>query len=931
MPADPRVIFFDLGDTLVFANSAGRLECFPDALDALQILQQRGYRLGLLSNQPAGATVAQVQALLQNLGLASYIEGSLITISTEIPGNVGKPNRPIFDLALQKAGHAAPSDRSIFVAETSSHVAAARGFGWRAILKRNTGACQPGDGDCVVGLSGLLHVLPVLASLAGTNLDLASPPRLVDGLWAVPVDIQSISATLTFDGATSSGAGDASVVFKVGPHGGNPIFDLRQTITGVWLDGASLPVSKAAHHDFGGGANAELRVLEEILEAGSTHTLRVTYTLGPPQASSAGSYQPAMTFNPGPRLVFNFGFTDLGAGRYLESWVPANLIFDQFDLQLELRLLNSSVPHSVITNGAVTPLGINHWRVNFPGRFTALSPLLEIRPTDSLASASSATVLPVSGASVNIETWKPSASAVNLNTQITQIAGFLADNEHSTGPYVHGNRFVAFLNVGGMEYEGGTTTSTGALRHETFHSWWARGVKPASQPDGWWDEAWTVYNDNGASETLPFNFSDPPVTLCPRNPWVRVTAGGAYTEGYRFWKGVAAWIGAGTLRSLMSDFYKQRWRKPVTTMEIEEFLLCRTGEARLVDAFHRFVYGFGDPAPAPDLWLRDEPAHTGSEQWGGTFWNSPDVWVRNADDGGLTHQSPEYGQDNWFYARVRNRGASAARHFVVTFQVKQFAGTQFSYPDDFLPCVAAASGFDLAPGTSVIVKARWPRSLVPPAGTHACLLAAVLTRSDRPVAGKHVWESNNLAQKNLTVVDLKPNTWIVIPVVVSHLRATLAARYRLELLRPRNHPALEAGLLHANPSPFVRTPGLRLASWTSPARPIADEHGQVALDCAGQPQNSSGATPGPVRIARSDDPETLANLPVFGTEARFGTGIRPHIPVALTAQQQLIFGLRLQVPAQARPGEILHVDLVQRDARTGRIVGGVAVEIRVKA
>lgn len=30
----------------------------------------------------------------------------------------------------------------------------------------------------------------------------------------------------------------------------------------------------------------------------------------------------------GPRLAFNFGFTDLGAGRYLEAWVPANLIFD---------------------------------------------------------------------------------------------------------------------------------------------------------------------------------------------------------------------------------------------------------------------------------------------------------------------------------------------------------------------------------------------------------------------------------------------------------------------------------------------------------------------------------------------------------------------------------------------------------------------------
>jgi hypothetical protein len=54
------------------------------------------------------------------------------------------------------------------------------------------------------------------------------------------------------------------------------------------------PSQGFANHDFGGGPHAELRVVESVLAAGSTHTLRVTYMLGPPQASTAGSYQPAM-------------------------------------------------------------------------------------------------------------------------------------------------------------------------------------------------------------------------------------------------------------------------------------------------------------------------------------------------------------------------------------------------------------------------------------------------------------------------------------------------------------------------------------------------------------------------------------------------------------------------------------------------------------
>jgi len=161
-----------------------------------------------------------------------------------------------------------------------------------------------------------------------TNFDLAPPAKMVDSLMAVSIDIQHISASLIFDGATSSGTGDATIDFIVGPGGGCPIFDLRQTITAVWLDGASLAVGDVALHDFGGGADAELRVGNSVLAANSSHTLHMTYTLGTPQASTAGSYQPAITWSAGPRLVFNFGFTDLGPGRYLEAWIPANLIFD---------------------------------------------------------------------------------------------------------------------------------------------------------------------------------------------------------------------------------------------------------------------------------------------------------------------------------------------------------------------------------------------------------------------------------------------------------------------------------------------------------------------------------------------------------------------------------------------------------------------------
>jgi hypothetical protein len=768
------------------------------------------------------------------------------------------------------------------------------------------------------------------------NFDLAPPPKTVDGLQAVPIDIQKITASLTFDGATSSGQGDATLEFVVGPENGNPIFDLRQIITAAWLDGVPLPVAQLAHHDFGGGPDAQLRIVESLLAVETSHTLRLTYSLGPPQAPPAGSYQPAMTWSVGPRLAFNFGFTDLGPGRYLEAWIPANLIFDQFEMVFELQVLNTPVAHTVITNGALTSLGTNHWSVAFPARFTALSTLLELRATDTLISLTDTLNLPISGTVVTIEAWKLASGTVNLATQINNLKTWLAANENNVGPYLHGNRFVAFLNIGGMEYEGGATAGAGSLQHETFHSWWARGVKPASQPDGWWDEAWTVYNVDNPSNSLPFDFTTPPVELCPRNPWVRVTAPGSYTAGYRFFQGVAAWLGTGNLNSFMSEFYGPHRLRPVTTTEIEEFLVCRTGNEWLVDAFQRFIYGFADPAPAPDLWLHDDPGDTGTNSWSGPFWDSPDLWIRNADDGITTQQPPEFGQDNWFYARVNNRSATAtARHFLVTFNVKSFAGTQFQYPGDFLPCIAAASGFDLAPGQSTIVKARWPATFVPPPGTHACLLAAVLTRADHPVAGRHVWEHNNLAQKNLTIVDLAPNDWIIVPFVLTNVTSFTARRCMIELVRPKERPKMAVSLLHSSGKPFANILGLERRSASPPPDPLAGDTGEnvTERDCCVVTQLEArllAADEAGAMLTSHSTEEAAGRQFKEAVEARFTPGHVTQIPVVLGRHEQLLMGLRVEVPPEATRGEVLRLDVIQRDRSGKAILGGLAVEIRVQ-
>jgi hypothetical protein len=759
-------------------------------------------------------------------------------------------------------------------------------------------------------------------SLMATNFHLAPPATMNGGGMCVPIDISHIEASMVFDLSNHTAKGDAVIKYLTGNVSGWPIFDLRQSITEIFEDDqvVATPLNKIFTADFGGGANAGMKVLKQSLPANSAHKLRLKYNIGLPNASTAGSYQPHVDFI-GNRLNFNFGFTDLGAGRYLESFVPANLVYDQYSIELNIRLINSTVAHSVITNGSVTNQGFNNWKISFPATSTALSTLLEIRPADTLTVQSDTVLLPISGQTVTISAWKLATSPVNLATQLAAIKSHLIANENNFGHYTHGNRFTAFMNTGGMEYDGATTTSPGSLSHEVFHSWWARGIKPSSQPDAWWDEAWTTYyNDGGGNLSVPFNFSNAPVELCPQNPWIRITASTAYTEGNKFWKGISALIGNATLKSLMKSFYAKYRGTLVSTPQIESYLLAKSGNATIVDAFHKFIYGFGDPGGTPNIWLREDDADlSGNNLFTGRFWNSPDVWVRNRDDNGLTHQSPEFGQDNWIYARVRNKSTvQTIKHFAVAFNVKQFAGTQFTYPDDFLPCLDVAVGFNLLPGSSQIVKIRLKKKDVLPANSHACIVVAALTRGDATVSGCHVWESNNLAQKNVTIVDVKPNGFVLIPFVVANNLQITTTKFKLQLIRPTLFPKIDVSILH-NSKIFSNFSSRQLSTdFLSDAVPPSLEEiphvHKIAPDLSVRTDMSAK-----IEI---DFPDTTY-------EMLFAPGNISTLGFPLKKNDSLLVYLKIQLPAAIVSDKPLLFDLVQTTADSKKIVGGITVQLNV--
>ncbi|RPJ02038.1 MAG: hypothetical protein EHM39_02435, partial [Chloroflexi bacterium] len=185
------------------------------------------------------------------------------------------------------------------------------------------------------------------------------------------------------------------------------------------------------------------------------------------------------------------------------------------------------------------------------------------------------------------------------------------------------------------------------------------------------------------------------------------------------------------------------------------------------------------------LVLRDNLADTGAfVPTGGTFWHSPDLWVRNDDPATDPIGDPAYGvnppnqpaiagADNWIRVRVRNVGSGASGSFFVRVYLTHFAGSQFVYPADYIPSINTGDPLpsplvqatyiigeqmiaSLAAGTDVILNFLWPEAMVPPetvGGTswHPCLLAEASPHTGPTPSGNLVIDNTNLAQRNVTV------------------------------------------------------------------------------------------------------------------------------------------------------------------------------------
>ena len=164
---------------------------------------------------------------------------------------------------------------------------------------------------------------------------------------------------------------------------------------------------------------------------------------------------------------------------------------------------------------------------------------------------------------------------------------------------------------------------------------------------------------------------------------------------------------------------------------------------------HNMAAISADRASPADVYLRANEDDQGEVPRPVDRFNSPDLWVRQAEDGEEAHQTPRGGEPNWLYIRAWNQGPEEAKGAKATLYAAPASPS--IWPGQWQE-VGEVEFPPIAGGKSQVASLTW----TPADDAPLCFLARLSSPTDPE---QHPWSvrtDNNLAQKNLVVLRLEP-------------------------------------------------------------------------------------------------------------------------------------------------------------------------------
>lgn len=311
-----------------------------------------------------------------------------------------------------------------------------------------------------------------------TALDLAPPSFAIGSDKVVFVDVSSVKSTWTVDVDRHVVAVNARTCFFQREQGW-PVIMLDAPIHALSVNGVDMATDRFQRVTSPDKVT-QLWALKVMLPPGNT-CLDFAYDISD-----------RATFSPSGIELLTI-MNDIGPAapdiKMLEHYLPANLEFDQFPVDLSICFTDQGQVdrHRIVVNGDVET--VDHCsHVHFPDFYTSSAQFLHVFPIGTYSEIKGS--LKLIGKDRSIPLLVYGKSATELAFAEVEIQRAADEFSRSFGPFIH-QQFIAFIwdHFGGQEFGGAMMTSTDHIRHEVAHSWFGRDVMPANGDSGWIDEA----------------------------------------------------------------------------------------------------------------------------------------------------------------------------------------------------------------------------------------------------------------------------------------------------------------------------------------------------------------------------------------------------------------------------------------------------------
>jgi hypothetical protein len=387
---------------------------------------------------------------------------------------------------------------------------------------------------------------------------------------SIYVDFKTVKTNIDYKLKANTAVAKTTIQFEA-DKSGLPIFDLIPSVTSAKLDGISVDIKEISSPN----NITKYKLVNKIVSAG-LHTLEIENTVTDNVKFSRDSVKSA------------FWMSDLNDRKYIERYIPTNIEFDQYQLDLSINIVGDkkALSHEVFTNGTLTHNANNQFTISFPEYFSASSFYFHLSPKDAFKK-DSFNFKSISGKDIPVVIYSRSSWSLSTSKRIT--VNTLNELEKKLGAWSHPSFTAYIAGNGGMEHSGATITSNRALAHEITHSYFARGVMPIDGNSGWMDEAIASWRDDGYQSTSSPNFNS--TTMSGHSEYKRSTDRKAYTQGANFMAYLNFELKShGGLITFLKHMYTKFSHKNINTNIFKRELETFSGRDFSAE-FNQYIYG----------------------------------------------------------------------------------------------------------------------------------------------------------------------------------------------------------------------------------------------------------------------------------------------------------------------------------------------------